>query len=191
MNIFSKIYLCVLNWAESKYAIYWLSVISFLESFILPYPPPDLILAPMAFKRPKRAYFFALVCTLTSVLGGVFGYFIGIYAYELLLPFLQKMDYLQALEKAKEWFYVYDIWIIAIAGFSPVPYKIFTISAGILLMPLLPFILISLLARGLRYYLICFLVKKFGKSADVWLQKHIDTLGYVLIIIFILVIYVS
>lgn len=186
MQIFLKIYQKSLIWAQSKYALYWLSVVSFAESFILPYPPPDVILAPMAFKHPNQAYYYAMVTTITSVLGGIVGYFIGAYGLELLLPFLQKMNYLPILEKSKLWFDIYGVWVIAIAGFSPVPYKIFTLSAGILSMAFLPFVMISLLARGMRYYLVAFLVKKFGKSCDIWLQKYIDRLGYALIIIIIL-----
>lgn len=186
MQIFLKIYQKSLIWAQSKYALYWLSVVSFAESFILPYPPPDVILAPMAFKRPNQAYYYAMVTTITSVLGGIVGYFIGAYGLELLLPFLQKMNYLPILEKSKSWFDIYGVWVIAIAGFSPVPYKIFTLSAGILSMAFLPFVMISLLARGMRYYLVAFLVKKFGKSCDIWLQKYIDRLGYALIVIIIL-----
>lgn len=183
MQIFKKIYQKTLIWAQSKYAIYWLSIVSFAESFILPYPPPDVILAPMALKQPHKAYYYAMITTITSVLGGILGYIIGAYAFDLLLPFLQKMNYLPVLEKSKVWFDAYGIWVIAIAGFSPVPYKIFTLSAGILSMAFLPFVLMSLLARGVRYYLVAFLVRKLGKSCDAWLQEYIDRLGYALIIV--------
>ena len=74
MQIFSRIYKKTLDWAQSKFAIYWLSIISFLESSILPYPPPDVLLAPMALRRPNKAYQFALITTLFSVLGGLAGY---------------------------------------------------------------------------------------------------------------------
>jgi membrane protein YqaA with SNARE-associated domain len=90
------------------------------------------------------------------------------------------------IEVAKQWFDQYDIWFVGLAAFSPLPYKLATITAGTMNMALLPFVLISLLARGARYYLVAFLVRKFGTQADVWLQKHIDRLGYVLVVVVIL-----
>lgn len=180
MQIFSKLYYKILGWAQSKYAVYWLSLVSFIESFILPYPPPDVLLAPMVLKKPNSAYQFTLICTVLSVLGGVVGYFLGALLIDVIQPFLIKLQYADKLETVKGWFTQYGIWIMAIAGFSPMPYKIFTIGAGISNMALLPFILISLLARGIRFFLVAFCVRRFG---DIWLKKYIDHLGYILIII--------
>ena len=184
MQIFSRLYQKALKWAQSQYAVYWLSVVSFLESSILPYPPPDVILAPMSLKQPSKAYRYALICTITSVLGGLAGYFLG----EMLLAFLLEYNLIKAsmVDTAKIWFEKYDIWFVGLAAFSPLPYKLATITAGTMNMALLPFVLISLLARGARYYLVAFLVRKFGDQADVWLQKHIDRLGYILVVIVIL-----
>ena len=86
------------------------------------------------------------------------------------------------LYAAENYFNTYGIWIILIAGFSPIPYKLFTITAGMMSMALIPFIGFSLIARGARYFLISMLVRKFGKMADAWLNKYIDWLGYLLII---------
>jgi len=184
MKVFSKLYQKVLNWAQSQYAVYWLSIVSFLESSILPYPPPDIILAPMSLKQPNKAYRYALICTVTSVLGGLVGYFLG----EILLNFLLGYGLIKTemIDVAKQWFSQYDIWFVGLAAFSPLPYKLATITAGTMNMALLPFVLISLLARGARYYLVAFLVRKFGNQADIWLQKHIDRLGYILVVIVIL-----
>jgi membrane protein YqaA with SNARE-associated domain len=183
MQIFSKFYQKTLDWAQSKYAIYWLALVSFVESFILPYPPPDVLLAPMALKNPNKAYRFALICTVLSVLGGIVGYFLGALLMDTLQPLLVKLHYADKLDVIKQWFEEYGIWIIATAGFSPMPYKIFTIGAGIANMALLPFILMSFLARSARFFLVAFLIKKFGNICDVWLKKYIDRLGYFLIII--------
>ena len=92
MQIFSRLYQKALKWAQSQYAVYWLSVVSFLESSILPYPPPDVILAPMSLKQPSKAYRYALICTITSVLGGLAGYFLG----EMLLAFLLEYNLIKA-----------------------------------------------------------------------------------------------
>jgi membrane protein YqaA with SNARE-associated domain len=96
------------------------------------------------------------------------------------------MNQLSSLQVAEEWFNKYGVWITFIAGFSPLPYKIFTIGAGMLSLPLLSFALISSLARSATYFLIAFLVRKSGKQCDAWLNKYIDRLGYLLIFVVIL-----
>ncbi|BAS68080.1 MAG: DedA family protein [Gammaproteobacteria bacterium] len=183
MQIFSILYQKALDWAQSKYAIYWLALISFVESFILPYPPPDVLLAPMALKKPNKAYQFALICTVFSVLGGMVGYYIGAILLDVVTPLLAKLNYLDKIDAIELWFEEYGIWIVAIAGFSPMPYKIFTVGAGIANMAFLPFVLISLFARGVRFFLVAFLVRKLGDICDIWLKKYIDRLGYALIIV--------
>ncbi|MBE8189896.1 MAG: DedA family protein [Candidatus Thioglobus sp.] len=186
MKIFSSLYNLVLSWAKSRFSLYYLCALSFVESFVLPYPPPDLLLAPMALKNPNQAYRFAFFCTISSVLGGIFGYLIGSFFIDLAMNFFTEMNYLGKLNLVKSWFDEYGILIIAIAGFSPIPYKIFTITAGIVAMAFLPFVLMSIFARGARFFLVAFFVKKFGNSCDVWLQKYIDRLGYGLILIIII-----
>ena len=184
MKLFSQLYQKALDWAKSQYAVYWLSLVSFFESCILPYPPPDVILAPMSLQQPNKAYRFAFICTITSVLGGLVGYFLG----EILLHFLLTYQIIKPamIDVTKTWFDQYGIWFVGLAAFSPIPYKLATITAGSMNMLLLPFIVISLLARGARYYLIALLVRKFGHQADFWLRKHIDQLGYALIVIVVL-----
>ncbi|MGE4594434.1 MAG: YqaA family protein [Gammaproteobacteria bacterium] len=183
MRPFRVLYKRVLQYSTSRFAVYWLCVISFIESFILPLPLQDVLLASMSLQNRKKAYHYAFFCTLSSVAGAMIGYYLGVYFIDFLLPFIEKFGYLSKLNQAENWFIEYGIWIILIAGFSPVPYKIFTISAGMLSMALLPFILFSLVARAARYFLIAFLVRKFGKRCDAWLNKYIDRLGYVLIVI--------
>ncbi|HIG89157.1 MAG: YqaA family protein [Candidatus Thioglobus sp.] len=184
MDFFSQIYLRVLNWAESRYAIYYLSVVSFLESSVLPYPPPDVLLAPMALKRPDKAYYFAFICTIFSVLGGLAGYFLGV----VLLDFLIELNLvkLETIKYVERWFDEYGFWVVGVAAFSPIPYKLATITAGTMSMSILPFIIISLIARGARYYLVAALVRAYGKQCDKWLQKYIDRLGYALIAVVVI-----
>ena len=183
MRPFYTLYNKILEWSSSRFALIWLATIILLESSILPYPIQDFLLASMSLKVRNRAYYFAIICTLSSVLGAMSVYYIGIYAISLIMPLLDTMNYLPELYKAEQYFNTYGIWIILMAGFSPIPYKLFTISAGMMSMPLLPFVIFSLVARGALYLLIAFLVRKFGKRADAWLNKYIDRLGYVLIVI--------
>jgi membrane protein YqaA with SNARE-associated domain len=184
MPLFSKLYQKSLDWAHSEFAVYWLAGVSFLESSILPYPPPDILLAPMSLKHANKAYHFALIATIFSVLGGLAGYLLG----EILLNFL--LDYKLISQNSviliKTAFEQYGVLAIGVAAFSPIPYKLATITAGSALMPILPFIIISLIARGARYFLVASLVKIYGVACDKWLQKYIDRLGYFLIIVIIL-----
>lgn len=186
MRPFHFVYSKILDWSASRFAILWLSLISFLESSILPLPIQDLLLASMSLKNRSKAYYFATICTLASVLGGVAGYYIGVFAMDQIGPLLANLGYESKLESAQIYFNTYGIVIILIAGFSPVPYKLFTISAGMMSMALIPFVAFSLIARGARYFLVSFLVRKLGKMADQWLNKYIDWLGYLLIFIIIL-----
>jgi membrane protein YqaA with SNARE-associated domain len=140
----------------------------------------------MSLKNKSKAYYFATICTLASVLGGVAGYYIGVFAMEQIGPLLDNLGYQPKIDEIQDWYLKYNFWIILIAGFSPIPYKLFTISAGMMTIPLIPFVAFSLIARGARYFLVSFLVRKLGKMADQWLNKYIDWLGYLLIFIIIL-----
>ena len=182
MRPFHSIYNKVLDWSSSRFAVLWLSVISFSESIILPVPLQDLLLVSMSLRNKSKAFYFASICTIASVLGAVLGYYIGVQAENHILPILVNLGYESKFETAQMYFQTYGIYIILIAGFSPIPYKVFTIAAGMMSMSLFPFVVFSLIARGARYFLISFLVRKFGKMADAWLNKYIDWLGYLLII---------
>jgi membrane protein YqaA with SNARE-associated domain len=189
MKIFSKFYQQILTLANNTYAPYYLALLSFFESFILPYPPPDVLLAPMSLKQPQNAYKFALNCTIFSILGGIVGYSLGAFSLEFITPFLERTNSLDKLVLIQNWFAEYGILVVALAGFSPIPYKIFTLGAGISSMAFLPFVIISFAARGLRFFLVTFLVKKFGNQCDIWLKKYVDRLGYALIFITIMIIW--
>ena len=189
MRPFHSIYNKILDYSSSRFAILWLSAISFLESIILPVPLQDLLLASMSLRNRSKAFYFAAICTIASVLGALLGYYIGVQAENHILPILINLSYESKFETAQMYFQTYGIYIILIAGFSPIPYKVFTIAAGMMSMSLLPFVFFSLIARGARYFLISFLVRKFGKMADAWLNKYIDWLGYILIIVIALFIW--
>ena len=186
MRPFYTLYNKILEWSSSRFAVIWLATISFLESSILPWPIQDFLLASMSLKNRSKAFYFAAICTIASVLGGIAGYYIGVYAIVKIGPILANLGYESKIELLKSYFETYDIWFILVAGFSPIPYKLFTITAGILGMSIFSFIALSLISRGARYFLISYLVRKFGKRADAWLNKYIDKLGYALIVIVVL-----
>ena len=126
--------------------------LSFAESSFFPIPP-DVMLAPMSMAKPAKAWRFALLTTLASVAGGLLGYLIGFYAFELIQPLVgDGGHYHDAFERGKAWFDKWGVWAVFLAGFSPIPYKIFTITAGVLSMALLPFVLASTIGRGARFF---------------------------------------
>lgn len=189
MKIFSGLYSRTMQWARHKYATYWLALVSFSESsFFL--VPPDVMLAPMSLARPDKAYFYALITTIASVSGGLLGYLIGVFALQLVEPWIIQFGYLHAYETAQQWFADYGFWAIFLAGFTPIPYKIFTIAAGAVGMLLLPFVLGSLIGRGTRFFLVAGLMKWGGPALEQQLHLWVDRLGWATVILMILAYFV-
>ena len=190
MHKFLELYEYVLKLANHAKAKYYLFFLSVAESSFFPIPP-DVMLLPMCLSNPKKAWKFAFITTVGSVLGGIIGYLIGVYAFGFIEPYLYDWGYMSAYERAVIWFEEWGFWAIFIAGFSPIPYKVFTIAGGALLMPILPFILASIIGRGARFYLVALFVIMFGKQADKLIRKYMSKLvwGMVLLIIFFLLIF--
>ena len=171
-----------MSWARHRHAPRYLFALSFAESSFFPVPP-DVMLAPMVLGRPDKGWRFALICTVGSALGGLLGYAIGLFAIEAIQPWLLKAGYEQAYERAHQWFAAWGFWAIFIAGFSPIPYKIFTIAAGAMGMALLPFTVASLVGRGARFYLVTGLMLWGGERMERQLQRYIEVLGWAVVVI--------
>ncbi len=190
MKIFSKLYDKCLIWAKHKYAVYYLSFLSFLESIIFPIPV-DVILAPMVLAKPEKAWYYAALTTFFSVLGGGVGFILGWWLLDsLLLPLMIEWGYQASYQKALLWFEEYGIWVVFIAGFSPIPYKVFTVSAGGLHMAFLPFVLASAVGRAGRFFLVAALVYYGGPTIENKLKQYIDWIGWFIvlaIVIFLIV----
>lgn len=187
MRIFSKLYERVMQWAEHRHATRYLMGLSFAESSFFPIPP-DVMLAPMALAQPQQAWRFAMLTTLASVIGGAAGYLIGAFAFELVEPVLHSAGYWETYLKAKAWFVEWGFWVVFLAGFSPIPYKIFTITAGVIGMAFIPFMIASLVGRGARFFLVAGLMVWGGEKMEKTLRQYIDQLGWIVIIV-ILVVY--
>ncbi len=166
-----------MRWARDPRAPWYLGVLSFAESSFFPVPP-DVMLAPMSLAQPKRALHFATLTTLTSVVGGMLGYLIGMFAFELVQPLLQDGRYAESFSLARDWFDKWGFFAVFAAGFSPIPYKVFTITAGVLSMAFLPFVLASFVGRGLRFYLVAGLMAWGGEAMEQRLHRWIDWLGW-------------
>lgn len=177
MRFFSPLYARAMRWARHRHAPVYLGTMSFAESSFFPVPP-DVMLAPMCLARPERAWRFALLTTLTSVAGGLAGYAIGYFAFEAIVPWLQTTHYWASYQTAVAWFEDYGFWAVFIAGFSPIPYKVFTLAAGALSMALAPFALASIIGRGARFYLVAGLMKWGGARMETALHRYVDRLGW-------------
>ncbi|MCP4430409.1 MAG: DedA family protein [Gammaproteobacteria bacterium] len=169
--------------ARQPQALNYLAVLSFLESFVLPFPPPDVMLAPMSVARPERAMRFASVTLIASVIGGMTGYMIGAFLFDQVQPFVVEWGYQQKFDVVMNWFEIWGFWAVLIAGFSPVPYKLFTLSAGVLSLAIIPFLVASLIGRGLRFFLLAWCLAKFGPAIESKLIQYIERIGWAIVII--------
>ncbi|WP_334153644.1 YqaA family protein [Tepidimonas sp.] len=180
MRLFAPLYDRALQWARHPRAPRYLGALSFAESSFFPVPP-DVMLAPMALAQPQRAWSLAWLTTWTSVLGGLAGYLIGWLAFAALEPWLRASSYWPAYQQAVAWFEAWGAWAVFVAGFSPIPYKVFTLAAGALAMPLLPFVLASLVGRGPRFFLVAALMRWGGARMEPLLRRHIDRIGWAVV----------
>ncbi len=177
MRIFSALYARVMRWSRHPRAPWILGGLSFAESSFFPIPP-DVMLAPMSLAQPHRAWWLATITTVTSVLGGLFGYWIGAAFFSIIEPWLLQSSYAGAFATAKQWFVDWGFWAVFIAGFSPIPYKAFTIAAGVMGMAVVPFTVASLIGRGGRFYLDAGLMKWGGARMERLLESYVDRLGW-------------
>ena len=176
-NLFTRLYDAIMLWAKSKHAVSMLSIVSFVESFIFPIPP-DLLLIPLSISNPKKACYFAMLTTIFSVLGGVIGYLIGIYLSDLFLSTLGWIFDENSVEITTEWMTEWGVMVVLISGFSPIPYKIFTVASGVTGLTFIPFLLASFLGRGMRFFLIGFVISKGGDNLEKKLRKYSEVIGW-------------
>lgn len=154
-------------------AVWALALVSFAESSVFPIPP-DLMLIPMILAAPQRAFFLAAVCTGASVLGAIAGYGLGFFAFESVgQPILEYLGKGEAVAAWAESYNEYGIWIILVAGVTPFPYKVVTVLSGFSAMPLLPFVLTSIVARGLRFFIVAGLLWQFGPPIRDFIEKRL------------------
>lgn len=177
MRLFAPLYDMVLGWAKHPNAERYLGILSFAESSVFPIPP-DVMLAPMCLADRARAWRFASITTAFSLLGGIAGYAIGYFLFEQIEPWLHEWGYWPAYLQGKEWFDTWGVWAVLIAGFSPIPYKIFTVSAGVAALNFPAFVIASLIGRGTRFFLVAGLVVAGGERMQTLLPKYIERIGW-------------
>ncbi|MEW9798463.1 YqaA family protein [Alteromonas sp. CYL-A6] len=183
MKIFQPLYDLALRWARHPQASRYLAGLSFAESVFFPIPP-DVMLAPMSLSQPSRAWHFALIATIASTIGGIAGYLLGYFAFDAWLsPIIEAAGYGPQLERTIDWFKDYGVWVVFLAGFSPIPYKLFTLSAGFLNMAFVPFLVASVVGRGTRFFLVAGLMKMGGAAMEEKLRQYIEWLGWAVVLL--------
>ncbi len=181
--LFSHLYGWVMRKARHRHAPAYLYTLTFAESVFFPIPP-DVMLAPMSLAKPEKAWSYALWTSIASTCGGLAGYLLGYWLFDLaVLPMINAMGYQAQFEMVKQWMNNYDFWIIFIAGFSPIPYKLFTVTGGMMHMALLPFMLASVISRSARFFLVAGLMKWGGAAMEAKLRQSIEWLGWGTVVI--------
>lgn len=183
--MFRRLYDWVLHWSDTPYGTWALFILAFSESSFFPIPP-DVLLIALAVGKPKNSLKFALVCSAGSVIGGCLGYLIGwqfmasighriVEIYGL----TDKIGYIETL------YNTYDAWAVGIAGFTPIPYKVFTISAGMFKINFTVFVLASLVSRSARFFLVGGLIYLFGPRIQSFIDKYFNILAVVFVVLLI------
>jgi len=194
MGWIRRIYDWVLNWAQSPYGAIALFVLAFTESVFFPVPP-DMLLIALALGAAAKSFRYALICTIGSVAGAIVGYSIGHFAWISAGGEFTAFAYfffnnipgftVGLFNNIRDLFIQWDFWIIFTAGFTPIPYKVFTITSGAFDINLVMFFIASVISRGARFFLIAFLIWKFGPSIKHFIEKYFNilALGFTVILI--------
>lgn len=173
----------MLNLASRPNAMYFLFAVAFIESSFFPIPP-DVMLIPMVLAAPSKAWRIATVATIASVLGGAFGYAIGVFFFDLIArPILTFYGYMHQFDVFKDYYHEWGAWIVFGAGITPFPYKVVTIASGVVHLDFVVFMLASVVARGMRFYLVALLLKKFGEPMKEYIEKNLGMLSILFLLL--------
>ena len=184
MKLFAPMYERTLRLAAHPRAPAMLTGLSFIEAIFFPVPP-EVMLAPMSLAQPKRAFWFATLSLLGSLVGMFIGYAIGYFALELAMPLLERFGYADHFEDIKRQAAENGFWLLLIAGFTPIPFKVFTLASGAVGMPLLPFFFGALIGRGKRVFLVAAAIRLGGARAERMLRKHVEPIGWLALALFV------
>ena len=173
----------MLNLASRRNAMYFLFAVAFIESSFFPIPP-DVMLIPMVLAAPTKAWRIAGIATISSVLGGAFGYAIGVFFFDLIArPILTFYGYMHQFDVFKDYYHEWGAWIVFGAGITPFPYKVITIASGVVHLDFAVFMLASVVARGMRFYLVAWLLKKYGEPMKDYIEKNLGMLSVLFLLL--------
>jgi membrane protein YqaA with SNARE-associated domain len=180
-----RLYNWTLSMAKHPHALWVLALVSFVESSVFPIPP-DILMIPMILAAPSRAFVIAGVALVSSVLGGLLGYAIGALAFDTIgQPILQALGKTDSMEAFNGRFNDVGLWAVLIAGITPFPYKVITIMSGWTAMPLSTFIVTSIIARGLRFFIVAALLWKFGAPIKTFIEKRLPLMFTLFVVVLI------
>jgi len=183
MNLLKSLYNWTLKKAQNKYSSWILSIVSFSESSFFPIPP-DVLLIPMIIAKRTKAWTYALICTLSSVIGGVAGYAIGFFLFNSIGILIVEFYHLSnSFNTFENYYNEYGILIVLGAGFTPFPFKFITIASGVFSLNIFLFILTAFVARGLRFYLLACLLFIFGEKIKILIDKYFNILAVLFFIL--------
>ena len=173
----------MLNLASRRNAMYFLFAVAFIESSFFPIPP-DVMLIPMVLAAPTKAWRIAGIATIASVLGGAFGYAIGVFFFDLIArPILTFYGYMHQFDVFKDYYHEWGAWIVFGAGITPFPYKVIPIASGVVHLDFAVFMLASVVARGMRFYLVAWLLKKYGEPMKDYIEKNLGMLSVLFLLL--------
>ena len=187
MRLIRRLYDWVLHWAETPYGGPALFLLALVESSVFPVPP-DVLLIALCIALPSRAWRFALLASAGSVLGGLIGYGIGWGAWPVVNSFF--FDYIPGFtpavfEKVQGLFAEYDFWVVFTAGFTPIPYKVITIGSGVFKINLPVFVIASLVSRSLRFFLVAWLLRRYGPGMRDFIDRYFNLLSIVFVVVLV------
>jgi len=184
-KILKSLYDWVLSWAESPYGTLALFLLAFAESSFFPIPP-DVLLIALAISKSRRSFYYGFICLIGSISGGMLGYFLGWQLMEAVgKPILNFYGVMDKFEYIGNLYRQYDAWAVGIAGFTPIPYKVFTISAGAFRINFVVFLIASAIGRGGRFFIVSGLIYIFGAKIKSFIDKYFNILSIILVILLI------
>lgn len=186
--LFKGLYNKCMKMAAHPNAERYLATVSIIESIFFPVPTA-LMVAPMAVAKPERAVRIATIATLTSVFGSLFGYMLGYFAIASIEPILHDVGYWEKYTMAQEWFREWGFWSVMVAGFSPIPFKLFTITAGAFAMSVPVFLLAGLIGRSAHFFLVALLMAWAGPKMEPTVLRYIEWLGWLTVLAIVIAIY--
>ena len=184
-QLLHQMYDLMLKLSAHTNAMFFLFLVAFAESSFFPIPP-DVMIIPMVLATPNKAWRIAGLATLASVLGGYFGYVIGAFCFDWIAkPILEMYNALEQFQEFEDYYHKFGAWIVFGAGLTPFPYKIITIASGVVHLDLFVFTVASVLARGMRFFFVAWLLKKYGEPMKIFIEKNLGWLSVLFLILLI------